>query len=137
MSKNLAARNLIIYAEDDEDDQQLVREYITQYAANTDILILNNGAEAVSYLDSLSASDKTPCLIILDINMPRMNGLEALKHIKANQRFANVPAILFTTSSQLQDKNFAARYNASFITKPIDSKQMKKIAEKFIEHCQQ
>ena len=65
-----------------------------------------------------------------------MNGIEALKLIRKNKRYAETPAILFTTSSQLQDKNFAAQYKAGFITKPIDAKQMKFIAETFIEHCE-
>jgi CheY-like chemotaxis protein len=68
--------------------------------------------------------------------MPKMNGIEALKLIRKNKRYAKTPAILFTTSSQLQDKNFAAQYNAGFFTKPIDSTQMKRIAEKFLEHCE-
>ena len=135
MSIDSVSKNIILYAEDDEDDQQLIRESFTNYTSNVEIIIANNGVEAVSYLNNLPASKPKPCLIILDINMPRMNGLEALKEIKANKRFSDIPAILFTTSSQQQDMKFAAEYNASFITKPIDSKQMKKIAETFIEHC--
>ena len=132
---NLLKRNVILYAEDDEDDQQLIRDSFDQYASDIEVVIFNNGIETVSYLNSLSATEPKPCLIILDINMPRMDGIETLKQIKSNERFANVPAILFTTSSQIQDKRFAAQYNASFITKPVDSKQMKTITEKFIEHC--
>ncbi len=135
MSMNSIPRYTILYAEDDEDDQQLIKDSFGKYASDVNIIILNNGVEAVSYLNNLSAADPKPCLIILDINMPRMNGLEALKQIKSNQRFANIPAILFTTSSQQQDKKLAAQYDASVITKPVDSKQMRIIAEKFIEHC--
>ena len=99
-------------------------------------MIHNNGVEAVSYLNNLSPSDPAPCLIILDINMPKMNGIEALKQIRKNNRFAKIPAILFTTSSQPLDKKFAAEYKAGFITKPIDAAQMKYIAETFIKYCE-
>lgn len=135
MSLSSAQKHTIMYAEDDEDDQQLFRESFLKYSSDIEMIILNNGVEAVSYLNSLSASDPKPCLIILDINMPRMNGLEALKEIKGNKRFANIPAIVFTTSSQQQDKKIATEFNASFITKPIDPRQMEMITEKFIEHC--
>ena len=135
MSPDFVPRHTILYAEDDEDDQKLIKDSFIKYASDIEIVILNNGVEAVTYLNNLSVADPQPCLIILDINMPRMNGLEALKQIKSNKRFANIPAILFTTSSQQHDKKIAAQYDASVITKPIDSKQMKMITEKFVDHC--
>ncbi|MGZ3918297.1 MAG: hypothetical protein ACXVBN_16595, partial [Flavisolibacter sp.] len=51
------------------------------------------------------------------------------------ERFHSVPVVLFTTSSQPVDKNFASRYNAGFITKPLDVKQMEMITDQFIDHC--
>lgn len=136
VSKNIESKNIILYAEDDEDDQQLVKEHLLKYSSDIEIVIKNNGVDAVSYLNNLPESEPAPCLIILDINMPKMNGIEALKQIRKNKRYSKTPAILFTTSSQLQDKNFAKQYNAGFITKPIDTAQMKRIAETFLEHCE-
>lgn len=136
MNKNIDPKSIILYAEDDEDDQQLIRDSLHEYSDNIEIIIRKNGAEALSYLNNLSLSDPVPCLIILDINMPKMNGIEALKQIRKNNRFAKTPAILFTTSSQPLDKKFAAEYKAGFITKPIDATQMKYIAETFINYCE-
>jgi CheY-like chemotaxis protein len=67
--------------------------------------------------------------------MPRMDGKEALKVIREIERFDRVPAILFTTSSQTKDKEFAKTYNAGFLTKPIDYSQVDLIAGQFIQHC--
>jgi CheY-like chemotaxis protein len=136
MVKNLEPKNIILYVEDDEDDQQLIKDSLQKYAHNVEIVIHNNGVEALSYLNNLSPADPAPCLIILDINMPKMNGIEALKQIRKNHRFSKIPAILFTTSSQPLDKKFAAEYKAGFITKPIDATQMKYIAETFIKYCE-
>jgi CheY-like chemotaxis protein len=136
IKKNTHSKNIILYVEDDEDDQQLIKDSLQKYSHDIEIVIHNNGVEAVSYLNNLSPSDSTPCLIILDINMPKMNGIEALKQIRKNNRFAKIPAILFTTSSQPLDKKFAAEYKAGFITKPIDAAQMKYIAETFIKYCE-
>jgi CheY-like chemotaxis protein len=135
MVKNIQTKNIILYAEDDEDDQQLIKDSLEKYAHNVEIVIHNNGVEALSYLNHLSPEDPAPCLIILDINMPKMNGIEALKQIRKNPRFTKVPAILFTTSSQQLDKKFAAEYKAGFITKPVDTAQMKYIVETFIKYC--
>ena len=135
MIKNIDSKNIILYAEDDEDDQQLIKDSLQEYSDNIEIIIHKNGAEAVSYLNNLAPSDPAPCLIILDINMPKMNGIEALKQIRKINRFSKVPAILFTTSTHPLDKKFAAEFKAGFITKPIDTEQMKYIAETFIKHC--
>ena len=94
------------------------------------VTALLSGIEAVETIKHQSFP-----LILMDIRMPKMNGIEALKQIRKNNRFSSVPAILFTTSSQPLDKKFAAEYKAGFITKPIDASQMKYIAETFIKHC--
>jgi CheY-like chemotaxis protein len=136
MGKNLKSKQIILYVEDDEDDQQLIKDSLQNYTHNVEIIIHNNGVEALSYLNNLSPAEPAPCLIILDINMPKMNGIEALKQIRKSHRFSKIPAILFTTSSQPLDKKFAAEYKAGFITKPIDVTQMKYIAETFIKYCE-
>ena len=64
-----------------------------------------------------------------------MDGKEALMKIRQIDRYNSVPTILFTTSSQQKDKEFAFKYNAGFLTKPIDYNQMDVVASKFIQHC--
>jgi len=136
MITNNEEKSIILYAEDDEDDQQLVKEFemCVKDQWEADFLTADDGQSALNLFNS--NTDYIPDFIFLDVNMPKMNGIEALKQIRKNKRYAKTPAILFTTSSQLQDKNFATQYNAGFITKPIDSTQMKRIAEKFLEHCE-
>jgi CheY-like chemotaxis protein len=130
-----SAKNIVLYADDDTDDIQLVRDAFSEYSQNVELITVEDGYEALSFLKNLSANDSAPCLIILDINMPRMDGKEALVKIRQMKRFQEIPSILFTTSSQKRDKDFAEKYNAGFLTKPIDFAQMDVIARKFIEHC--
>lgn len=131
----MSAKNIVLYADDDTDDIQLVRDAFFNYSKNVELVAVEDGLEALAYLKNLSTYDPAPCLIILDINMPRMDGKETLMKIREMNRFKDIPSILFTTSSQPKDKEFANRYNAGFLTKPIDFTQMDIIAGKFIEHC--
>lgn len=135
MTKSIFSRNIILYADDDLDDLQLVEEAFTKHANNIEMVTASDGIQALEYLDGLQKLDPKPCLIILDINMPRLTGKEVLLEIRKTSQFKDVPVVLFSTSSLKQDKEFAEKYNASFITKPIDLKQMDMIINEFIEQC--
>lgn len=135
MTKEISVKNIVLYAEDDSDDLQLVKEAFFQHTKNVEIISVSDGVQALSWLQKLNENHPAPCLIILDINMPRMDGKEALEAIRSMDRFKDIPAVLFTTSSQPIDKAFAKKYNAGFITKPINYKQMDMIAKQFIDHC--
>ncbi len=135
MSEDSIPKHVVLYADDNSDDIQLVKEAFLQYAQNIELVTLADGLEAVSYLTNLPHREPTPCLIILDINMPRMNGKEALVKLREIKRYKEVPIVLFTTSSQTRDQYFAEKYSAGFFTKPIDYKQMDLIVSKFIDHC--
>jgi CheY-like chemotaxis protein len=128
-------KNIILYADDDPDDLELVQEAFRKYAANVDVLTATDGSQALSYLLSINDGDPSPCLIILDINMPMLSGKDVLIRIRQEERFEATPVVLFTTSSMSLDAQFAKHYNAGFITKPLDSGQMRKITEQFIRHC--
>lgn len=128
-------RHSILYADDDQDDLMLIRDAFEKYAENIELITASDGVEAIGYLKTLSPIEPAPCLVILDINMPRMGGKEALKELRTMDRFIHIPVVLFTTSSLPADRDFAAKYNAGFITKPLDFRQITLIADAFVEHC--
>lgn len=135
MTQSISPKNIVFYADDDLDDLELVKEAFARYSSNVEVMTATDGSKALSHLSNLKKYDPLPCLIILDVNMPVINGKEVLLRVREMEHLQDVPVVLFTTSSQPLDKNFAKRYNAGFITKPIDVQQMTFIADRFIEHC--
>ncbi|HMJ70096.1 MAG TPA: response regulator [Cyclobacteriaceae bacterium] len=108
---------LIVLAEDDSDDQDMVREIVNEIDQEVDLLIFSDGEQLLTSMKTLSAS-KRPGLIILDQNMPKLKGSETITHIKAICGFENIPLVIYTT---YHDKVFAERckqMNVELFRKP-------------------
>lgn len=135
MTQTTPPTHLVLYADDDIDDIRFVEDSFSETTQNIELVTTYNGLDLVRYLEALSPLDPNPCLIILDVNMPLMNGKEALLKIRQMDRYQHIPVVLFTTSSTDFDKNFAYKHNAGFVTKPLDNRQMRNITDRFIEHC--
>ena len=128
-------QHVILYADDDHDDQQLIAQAFEHFDATIKVHPVANGEEALDYLLRLSPEDQHPCLIILDINMPKMDGKEALMKIRQSEALHKPPVVLFSTSTSPKDKDFAAKWNAAFISKPLTFTDLVTIAEAFVKHC--
>ena len=133
--KDESEKYLILYADDDIDDLELVCDAFEAYSNNVEIRTFRDGGKILAHIEAMTDLDPTPCLIILDINMPIATGKEVLVKLRQVARLNNVPVVLFTTSSMPIDKDFAEQYNAGFITKPLNAAQMERISDQFIEHC--
>lgn len=129
------AKHTILYADDDLDDLFIVSQAFKAQESDVTIIHAKNGLEALTYLDELHARNTRPCLVILDINMPGMNGREALVKIRQSNIFKKLPVVLFTTSSSLLDREFARKWNADFITKPLIYSELEGLARIFISLC--
>lgn len=132
----MSAEHTILYAEDDLDDLFIIKQAFEIHSSNIEIVHANNGFEALQFLTKAHQHNTAlPCLIILDINMPGMDGREALIHIKQTESLKNIPIVLFTTSSSLLDKAFAEKWGAGFITKPSVYSEMEVLVKTFIDLC--
>jgi CheY-like chemotaxis protein len=76
-----------------------------------------------------------PCLMILDINMPVMDGKEALAKVKSNPNLKSVPIVLFSTSNSISDQFFAQQWDVELITKPLNFNDLEGIAREFVNRC--
>jgi CheY-like chemotaxis protein len=88
---------------------QLVPEY--------QIITCNSGEKGLSQLDILKKENRLPSLIVLDINMPKMDGRETLQHIQAIPELVQIPVVIFSTSSSLMDKTYFERMGVSLFCK--------------------
>ncbi|MBB1387001.1 response regulator [Pseudoalteromonas sp. SG45-5] len=115
----------ILMADDDEDDRLLTQDALAESRVLNDLHFVEDGVELLEYLERRGKfADKAvsprPGLILLDLNMPRMDGREALEAIKANPNLKGIPVVILTTSKQEED--MVKGYNlgaASYITKPV------------------
>jgi CheY-like chemotaxis protein len=88
----------------------------------------NNGEEALGYLKG--QGNKKPCIILLDLNMPKMNGLELMQNLKTNDALKSIPVIILTTSKQEEDRDECFRLNAAgYMVKRPDYDQFVEMVE--------
>ena len=109
----------ILLVEDDQVDMMTVIRALKQVHVTNKVVHLENGEEAINYLRDES-NDK-PCIILLDLNMPIMNGIEFLKAIKDDGQLMRIPVIVLTTSDEQQDKVNSFNFGvAGYMSKPVD-----------------
>ena len=123
--KNNKKPIVILVAEDDPDDRFLAKEALAVSKINNELYFVENGVELMDYLYRRGiykdpAKSPRPGIILLDLNLPRKDGREALKEIKDNPDLKKIPIIILTTSSAEEDilKTYNLGAN-SFITKPV------------------
>lgn len=131
---NATQKCTILYAEDDADDIFLVEQAFKKFGHLVHLVHVSDGLEVIHYLEKNRATD-IPSLILLDMNMPGMDGRETLVKLKGTQDWKNIPVIIFTTSSSELDKKFAEKWGASFMTKPLMFPELEDMAAKFYHLC--
>ncbi|ABB74591.1 response regulator [Nitrosospira multiformis] len=112
----------ILLVEDDQVDKMTVVRALKEIHVTNPLVHRENGEEAVHYLQD-PASEK-PCIILLDLNMPIMNGTEFLKAVKNDDKLKRIPIVVLTTSEEQQDKiNSFDLGVAGYMAKPVDYRQ--------------
>jgi CheY-like chemotaxis protein len=119
---NMETQKPILLVEDDSVDAMTVKRALKDVGANKTIAHTTNGEDALNYLRD--ESNKKPCLIFLDLNMPKMDGIEFLKIIKNEGSLRSIPVIVLTTSKNAHDiiESFQLSV-AGYMVKPVDYNQ--------------
>ncbi|GAB3934763.1 response regulator [Larkinella terrae] len=113
----------ILIADDDADDRMLIEQAFRECNLKSDLYFVEDGEELMDFLHQRQPYESAirPSLIILDLNMPRKNGIQALREIKANEQFRQIPVVVLTTSTAEED--ILRTYDlgvSSYISKPFD-----------------
>ena len=124
-------RQFILVAEDDIDDKCMLQMIFKDSGKNTLLEFVNNGLELINFLDHISQHEDTlvyPHFILLDLNMPKMDGRKTLKELKDHRIYKKIPVIIFsTTKSEAEiDRCYELGAN-SYIVKPHNYKDLLQI----------
>lgn len=115
----------ILVVEDNEDDVDLTLLALNKSHLSNDLVIARDGQEALDYLDASERDGNLPVLILLDLRLPRVDGLEVLRRIRDNERTRRLPVIIMTSSQDDADRFHSDLYGASsFMVKPGDYDQL-------------
>lgn len=125
----------ILIVDDNAGDIRLVQEALRETKVNNDLSICHDGMEAMAFLRKQVGYENVPSpdLILLDLNMPRKNGLEVLQEIKTDNDLKHIPVVILTTSSADSDvvKSYKLRANC-YISKPVDFNQFMQVIQSIV-----
>jgi CheY-like chemotaxis protein len=113
----------VLLAEDDEDHVLLLQRALRNYPRHVDVMVARDGQETLDLLVGAEPS-RSPDLILLDINMPRLTGLEVLHRLKGDPELRHIPTVMLTTSAREEDRAASFAGGADdFLTKPVNFRQ--------------
>jgi CheY-like chemotaxis protein len=127
----------ILLADDDAEDRSIIQDAMELLNAADVMEFAKNGEQLLELMKSHFNNSCLPCLIILDLNMPKINGTQTLSKLKNDERFRHIPVIIYSTSINPIEKEKCLLLGAhSFITKPISFEESKETAITFLKFCQ-
>jgi CheY-like chemotaxis protein len=97
ITDKITSSKFILLGEDDIDDEELLKELFSSIDNSFSLTFINNGKQLVNYIDILP-ENHLPCLIVLDYNMPELNGADILEILKTKERYHSIPKIIWSTS---------------------------------------
>jgi len=124
----------ILIAEDDADDRYLIGTAFTEKGYSEKIDFVENGVELLNYLENILVTNpdekNLPCVILLDLNMPKKDGREALKELKQHPTFKKIPVIVFTTTkNEIEIKRCYELGANSYVVKPLTFDELLMVVE--------
>lgn len=118
----------ILLAEDNPNDVELSLEALGEYNLANEVIVVRDGSEALDYLYCQGSFSNringNPAVILLDIKMPKVNGLEVLKQIRGDEKLKTIPVVMLTSSRE--EKDLVISYNLganAYVVKPVDFQQ--------------
>lgn len=122
----------ILLVDDDVEDYEILREFFNEAGLNDQVMHIENGRKAIQYLETSPDDELLPRLIILDLNMPILNGTQTLLYLKQTVRFRNIPIIIFSTSENETERRKCLSLGAvDYMVKPLSLEEYQATIRKF------
>lgn len=123
----------ILLADDDADDREIFVRVLGQKHNVSLLNTFENGKEVIEYLETVNTPEQLPNLIILDHNMPKMNGTETLGRLKSDDRFSSINVVIYSTYSDNKMRETCRELGAAMVlTKPSSMKEYEATIDKFL-----
>jgi CheY-like chemotaxis protein len=123
----------ILVVDDDVEDHLILSEYFRDIGKESCVSFMENGLKALEFLSSIPLDKPLPKLIVLDLNMPIMNGSQTLLSLKQTGRFKNIPVIILSTSQNENEKRKCLGFGAvDYMVKPCTLEEGKVIVDHFV-----
>ena len=120
----------ILLVEDNPVDLDLTQRAFRRRRFGNPVEVARDGEEALAFIGRWDAGEPLPAVILLDIKLPKVNGLEVLRQLKAHERYRFIPVVMLTSSSENTDLRTAYEIGAnSYIVKPVDFGKFMEVAE--------
>lgn len=128
-------KNFIVLVEDNPDDQVLIMRVLKKYRVSNEIIVFQDGAEAVDFLLQAQGNSKSvrplPELVLLDFKLPKLSGIEVLRRIRENERTKRLPVVVLTSSKEegraLEKDQLGP---SGYVCKPVDFAQLSDAVQK-------
>lgn len=133
--KSVSSKPVILYAEDDLDDFEALKGALQQLTDKYELHWAKNGEEVVKYFDDPDAHH--PSLVVLDLNMPIMDGKQTLLWLKRQEELQDIPVMVFTTSSREEDVKLCQTHKCTFFRKPTLYRDLLHIVQTMVQMSEQ
>ena len=126
---------VILYVDDDIDDIEIWKDIFTGFSNAPKFHAVNSGELALHYLEQLKHIPQQLCFLLVDMNMPKMDGKQLVQTIKQDKDFQEVPIAFVSTSMNPKDEEMALNLGVLYYRKPSNMEGLEKLASEIIEYC--
>lgn len=126
---------VILQVDDDADDLAMLQTAFQSLGTTCKLLQEKDGRSCLTILQNWPNNKPLPCLVVLDLNMPGMDGKQTFTSIRSNPKLAAIPIIIFSTSSGKADKSFFTGEHVEYIVKPYTFERLKEVAAHMLSVC--
>jgi CheY-like chemotaxis protein len=125
----------ILYVDDDVDDRFFLSDAVRLINPAMKVIEKENGVEAIDYLKEAKENEDLPCLVVLDINMPLLDGKQTLEIIRNEIGLPDLPVVVFTSSQNPNDRILFKSKGVNMVSKPFDPGEFGRVVEGFLAYC--